>query len=78
MIKKSSELPDLFFGDQESWENWLAKNHDTSAGIKLHTPRSAKSIWSKVNKDKAELLIKYGKMKPSGLKAIETSKRTMG
>jgi uncharacterized protein YdeI (YjbR/CyaY-like superfamily) len=118
VIKKSSELPVLFFDDQVSWENWLEKNHDTSLGIKLQiakkktgivsvsydealeialcygwidsrkdtfdektwlqrfTPRGAKSIWSKVNKEKAELLIADERMKPAGFKAIETAKQT--
>jgi hypothetical protein len=40
----------------------------------------AKSIWSKVNKEKVEHLIAIGRMKPSGFKAIEAAKqeRTMG
>jgi uncharacterized protein YdeI (YjbR/CyaY-like superfamily) len=117
VIKKSSEYPILFFEDQESWENWLEENHDSSSGIRLQiakkqsgvvslsyeealesalcygwidsqketfddktwlqrfTPRGAKSIWSKVNKEKAELFIKNGRMKPSGMKAIEIAKQ---
>jgi uncharacterized protein YdeI (YjbR/CyaY-like superfamily) len=118
MIKKSSELPVMFFEGQASWENWLEENHETSLGIRLQiakkksgvvsvsydealesalcygwidsrketfdektwlqrfTPRGAKSIWSKVNKEKAELLIANGRMKPGGLKAIEAAKQT--
>ncbi|WP_178018671.1 YdeI family protein [uncultured Paenibacillus sp.] len=117
MINKSNELPVMFFGDQQSLENWLENNHETSPGIRLQiakknsgvttvsydealesalcygwvdsqkekfdekmwiqrfTPRRAKSIWSKVNKDKAELLITNGRMKPSGFKAIEVAKK---
>jgi uncharacterized protein YdeI (YjbR/CyaY-like superfamily) len=117
VINKSNELPVMFFGEQQSLENWLENNHDTSPGIRLQiakknsgvvtvsydealesvlcygwvdsqkekfdekmwvqrfTPRGAKSIWSKVNKDKAELLITNGRMKPSGFKAIEVAKK---
>lgn len=117
MINKSNELPVMFFGEQQSLENWLENNHDTSPGIRLQiskknsgvvtvsydealesalcygwidsqkekfdekmwvqrfTPRRAKSIWSKVNKDKAELLITNGRMKPSGFNAIEVAKK---
>nr|WP_221468766.1 YdeI/OmpD-associated family protein [Cohnella thailandensis] len=107
----------MFFGEQQSLENWLENHHDTSPGIRLQiskknsgvvtvsydealesalcygwvdsqkekfdekmwiqrfTPRRANSIWSKVNKDKAELLIANGRMKPSGFKAIEVAKK---
>ncbi|MFX3632442.1 MAG: YdeI family protein [Candidatus Pristimantibacillus sp.] len=117
MNKKSSELPVLFFGEQQSFENWLENNYDTSPGILLQiakknsgvvsvsydealeialcygwidsqkekfdekmwlqrfTPRGAKSIWSKVNKEKAEHLIANARMKPSGFKMIEAAKQ---
>src|SRR3546814_12851400 len=35
---------------------------------------SDKSIWSKINKEKALALIKAGAMKPAGLKEIERAK----
>jgi uncharacterized protein YdeI (YjbR/CyaY-like superfamily) len=117
VVKKPSEYSIKFFENQESWENWLEENHDSSSGIRLQiakkqsgvislsyeealesalcygwidskketfddktwlqrfTPRGVKSIWSKVNKEKAELLIKNGRMKPSGMKAIEIAKQ---
>jgi uncharacterized protein YdeI (YjbR/CyaY-like superfamily) len=117
VVNKLSEYPIQFFEDQESWENWLEENHDSSSGIRLQiaekqsgvvsisyeealesalcygwidskketfdektwlqrfTPRGAKSIWSKVNKEKAELFIKIGRMKSSGMKAIEIAKK---
>ena len=40
------------------------------------TPRGPRSIWSKVNKAKAEKLIKNGRMQPAGLAAIERAKKT--
>lgn len=43
--------------------------------IQRFTPRGVKSNWSKVNKEKAELLIKKGRMKPSGFKVIEDAKQ---
>jgi uncharacterized protein YdeI (YjbR/CyaY-like superfamily) len=117
VTNKSNEIPLMFFGDQQSFENWLENNHDTTQRIRLQiakknsgvvtvsydealesalcygwvdsqkekfdektwvqrfTPRGAKSIWSKVNKEKAELLITNGRMKPSGFKAIEAAKK---
>jgi uncharacterized protein YdeI (YjbR/CyaY-like superfamily) len=117
VTNKSNEIPLMFFGDQQSFENWLETNHDTTPRIRLQiakknsgvvtvsydealesalcygwvdsqkekfdektwvqrfTPRGAKSIWSKVNKEKAGLLITDGRMKPSGFKAIEAAKK---
>ncbi|AZS15104.1 YdeI/OmpD-associated family protein [Paenibacillus lutimineralis] len=49
-------------GDEETW-------------LQRFTPRKARSIWSKVNKEKAEALITSGRMKSSGYKAIEVAKQ---
>jgi uncharacterized protein YdeI (YjbR/CyaY-like superfamily) len=37
--------------------------------------RATKSIWSKINRGKAEALIETGKMKPPGLAEVERAKR---
>jgi uncharacterized protein YdeI (YjbR/CyaY-like superfamily) len=42
--------------------------------IQKFTPRRAKSIWSKVNTEKVEQLIKQGRMQPAGIKQIEAAK----
>lgn len=42
--------------------------------IQKFTPRRAKSVWSKVNTEKAEQLIKQGKMQSAGMKQIEVAK----
>lgn len=108
--------PRLTFLDQREWENWLAQNSGTSAGIWLRlakkgarqptltyaealesalchgwidgqkqteneeywlqrfTRRSARSIWSQLNKERAEALIAAGRMLPSGMREIEKAK----
>lgn len=113
---KSTELPIRPFANKKKWADWLAKQHDKSAGVWLKlakkdsgiasityeealdvvlcygwidgqkkgfddkywlqkfTPRSPKSIWSKINTEKVERLIASGEMKPAGLKAIEDAK----
>lgn len=48
----------------ESEEYWLQR----------FTRRSAKSIWSRLNKDRAEALIAAGRMLPSGMLEIEKAK----
>lgn len=57
------------------WIDSQKEKADEQSYIQRFTPRGVRSIWSKVNKDKAELLIANGKMKPFGLKAIEAAKK---
>jgi uncharacterized protein YdeI (YjbR/CyaY-like superfamily) len=42
--------------------------------LQRFTPRSARSIWSKINRDKATKLMANGQMKEAGLKEIERAK----
>jgi uncharacterized protein YdeI (YjbR/CyaY-like superfamily) len=42
--------------------------------LQRFTPRSARSIWSKINRDKATKLMANGQMKAAGLKEIERAK----
>jgi uncharacterized protein YdeI (YjbR/CyaY-like superfamily) len=114
---KPTELPTLPFESKKKWADWLAKQHDKSAGVwvklgkkgtgipsvtyeealdvalcygwidgqkgsfddkywlQKFTPRGPKSIWSKINTEKAGKLIASGDMKPAGLKAIELAKQ---
>src|SRR5262249_44393094 len=43
--------------------------------LQKFTPRGAKSIWSKINREKAEQLIARGAMQPAGLAAAEQAKQ---
>jgi uncharacterized protein YdeI (YjbR/CyaY-like superfamily) len=43
--------------------------------LQRFTPRTANSIWSRINKAKAEALIAAGRMGPAGLRAIERARR---
>jgi uncharacterized protein YdeI (YjbR/CyaY-like superfamily) len=116
-MTKAAELPVLPFESKKKWADWLAKEHQKSAGVWLKlakkdsgissityeealdvalcygwidgqkkgfddrywlqkfTLRGRKSIWSKINTEKAERLIASGEMKPAGLKAIEAAKQ---
>lgn len=57
------------------WIDSQKEAFDATAWLQRFTPRGPKSIWSKVNVDKVELLIANGRMKPSGLEAIEKAKQ---
>lgn len=39
------------------------------------TPRSARSIWSKINKQKAEALISAGRMRPAGMREVDLAEK---
>ena len=57
------------------WIDGQKKGFDDKYWLQKFTPRGQKSIWSKINTEKAERLIKSGEMKPAGLKAIEAAKK---
>jgi uncharacterized protein YdeI (YjbR/CyaY-like superfamily) len=57
------------------WIDGQKKGFDDKYWLQKFTPRGPKSIWSKINTEKAEKLIASGKMKPAGLKAIEAAKK---
>jgi uncharacterized protein YdeI (YjbR/CyaY-like superfamily) len=56
------------------WIDSHKKSLDESSWIQKFTPRRAKSIWSKVNCEKAESFIRDGKMRPSGLAEVERAR----
>lgn len=57
------------------WIDGQKKAESEQYWLQRFTPRSAKSIWSKINKDKAEALIVAGRMRPAGLREIEKAKQ---
>jgi uncharacterized protein YdeI (YjbR/CyaY-like superfamily) len=57
------------------WIDGQKKGYDDSFWLQKFTPRRPKSIWSKINRAKAEELIKSGRMKPAGLREMESAKQ---
>lgn len=57
------------------WIDGLKKTYDEKTWIQRFTARKPNSKWSKVNKEKALNLIADGKMKASGLAAIQVAKQ---
>jgi uncharacterized protein YdeI (YjbR/CyaY-like superfamily) len=57
------------------WIDGQKRPYDGSAWLQKFTPRGPRSIWSKINREKAQRLIKSGEMKAAGLKAIERAKQ---
>ncbi len=58
------------------WIDGQKKALDGSAWLQKFSPRGSRSIWSKINRKKAEELITSGRMQPAGLAAIEQAKRS--
>ena len=56
------------------WIDGQKQSHDEEAWLQRLCPRNAKSIWSKINTGHVERLIKEGRMRPAGLKAVEKAK----
>jgi uncharacterized protein YdeI (YjbR/CyaY-like superfamily) len=57
------------------WIDGQKRGESQEAWLQRFLPRSAKSIWSKINRDKALALIASGAMKAAGLEAIEAAKK---
>ena len=56
------------------WIDGQKQKHDATAWLQRFTPRTPKSPWSKINRDKATALIEAGKMRAPGLAAVERAK----
>jgi len=56
------------------WIDGQRKKHDEVSFLQKFTPRRAKSIWSKRNREKTAKLIKEGRITPAGLAEIERAK----
>lgn len=57
------------------WIDGQKKSDDESYWLQRFTPRSEKSIWSKINREKAIRLIELGQMSAAGLREVERAKR---
>lgn len=56
------------------WIDGQKKGLDEQHWLQRFTPRRARSMWSKANREKAEALIKSGRMQPSGMAQIVRAK----
>jgi uncharacterized protein YdeI (YjbR/CyaY-like superfamily) len=81
IAKKGAGFPSVTYGEAVEvalcygWIDSQKRGHDEHAWIQRFTPRGARSVWSRVNRDKAEALVGSGEMRPAGLAAVEAAKR---
>ncbi|MCC7361854.1 MAG: YdeI/OmpD-associated family protein [Anaerolineales bacterium] len=78
--KQSANAPSITYAEAleaalcYGWIDGQKKGLDETAWLQKFTPRGPKSIWSQINRDKAEALIAAGQMQPAGLAAVEAAK----
>jgi uncharacterized protein YdeI (YjbR/CyaY-like superfamily) len=56
------------------WIDGQKRSYDAHHYLQRWTPRRARSLWSKVNRDKVLRYIEEGKMQPAGLLEIERAR----
>ncbi|WP_437683998.1 YdeI/OmpD-associated family protein [Sorangium sp. So ce131] len=57
------------------WIDGQKRPLDDAFWLQKFTPRGPKSVWSKINRDKALALIAAGEMKPPGLAQVERAQQ---
>jgi uncharacterized protein YdeI (YjbR/CyaY-like superfamily) len=81
IAKRSAEQPTLTYPqalESALCYGWIDGQKQTESEhywLQRFTPRTTQSIWSKINKAKAEALISAGRMRPAGLREINRAKR---
>ncbi len=80
LTRKASGIPSVSY-DQAleialcyGWIDGQKKSEDESSWLQRFIPRGPKSGWSRINRERAEELVRQGKMKPAGMRAIESAK----
>ncbi len=80
IFKKNSGIPTVSYAEAVQvslcygWIDSQLKSIDEKSYKQKFTPRGSKSIWSKINTEHVKRLTKLGKMKPSGIAAVEAAK----
>jgi len=80
LAKRSAEHPTVTYAQAlevalcHGWIDGQKQSEGEHHWLQRFTPRTATSIWSKINKEKAEALISAKRMRPAGFAAIERAK----
>lgn len=56
------------------WIDGQKRGYDEIYWLQRFTPRGPRSKWSQINRDKAEALIKAGRMRPAGQAQVDAAK----
>ncbi len=80
--KKHTGKPRIPYGDavEEAlcfgWIDTTIRRLDEERFMQKYTPRKPRSVWSKLNKERAERMIRAKRMTRAGLERIEDAKRS--
>lgn len=81
LAKKASGVPSITYPEAIDvalawgWIDGQKQRGDEASWLQKFTPRGAKSVWSKINREKALALIEAGAMQPAGREEVERAKR---
>jgi uncharacterized protein YdeI (YjbR/CyaY-like superfamily) len=81
LIKKGAEIPGIMYSDavEEAlcfgWIDSTPGKVDEQRYTLYISPRKPKSVWSKINKQRIQKLVKEGRMTAAGLAKIEAARK---
>ena len=81
IAKKASGKTSVTYGEAlecalcYGWIDSRKETFDEKYWLQRFTPRGPRSIWSKINRKKAEQLIQEGRMHPEGHLAVDQAKK---
>jgi uncharacterized protein YdeI (YjbR/CyaY-like superfamily) len=81
LAKKGSRLRSVTYAEAleialcYGWIDGQKRGESKQAWLQGFLPRSEKSIWSKINRQKALALLASGRMRPAGRQAIDAAKK---
>ena len=56
------------------WIDGQAKKHDDVSRVQRFTPRRTRSLWSKINTERAERLMQAGQLRPAGQHEVDAAR----
>jgi uncharacterized protein YdeI (YjbR/CyaY-like superfamily) len=77
IAKKGADAPSVTYGQAVEvalcfgWIDGQKARRDDRFWLQRFSPRKPRSMWSRINREKAEQLIEAGRMRPAGLMEIE-------
>jgi uncharacterized protein YdeI (YjbR/CyaY-like superfamily) len=81
LAKKGSNVRSVTYGEAlevalcYGWIDGQKRGESEDAWLQRFLPRSARSIWSRINREKALTLIANAKMRPAGHRAIDAARK---
>jgi uncharacterized protein YdeI (YjbR/CyaY-like superfamily) len=80
IAKKGAPVPSVTYAEALElalcfgWIDSQKRGHDEQHFLQRFTPRRPRGRWSKINREKAEMLIAAGRMRPTGLVEVDAAK----